>query len=133
MSAGYSGTPLARKLGIKAGTRALFLDVPEEILEEIAPLPDDSHDALLSDLDFVLVFYTESKEYREGMPLLKSNLKKDGMIWVAWPKKAAKTTSDMDGNFVRLYGLECGLVDTKVCAFNETWSGMKFMYRKTDR
>ncbi len=132
---GYSGTPLPKKLGIKAGHRVHLLDAPPDVRAEL--------DAELAGceivrdgktpLDFAMVF-TKSKtvlgkEFRKISKLLAPT----GMLWVSWPKKSSGAASDLDENIVREIGLAAGLVDVKVCAVTQVWSGLKFVRRLKDR
>jgi len=132
--AGYSGTPLAKKLGIKEGDNILLINQPSYYQTLFEQWPDvNIMDDKVSDLDFIHLFVTDEHDYIEAIGALKKQLKKDGMLWVSWPKKAAKVDTNLDGNKVREIGLMADLVDIKVCAVDETWSGLKFVYRKKDR
>ena len=132
--AGYSGTPLAKKLGIKAGQRCLTFAEPEQYFEWLSPLPENINFVKSGkDLDFVHLFTREFKVFSKQFLANKKVLKKDGMMWISWPKKSAKIPTDLDENIIRDFGLKNGLVDVKVCAVDEVWSGLKFMYRLTDR
>lgn len=135
--AGYSGTPLIRKLGIKSGNTVLTLNYPDHYFEMLGDLPEevDIVDIDYSEpIDFIHFFCKELDELHNLFPILKEKLAKDGMIWISWIKKASK---NFDWTFteteVRSYGLQIGLVDVKVCAVDEDWSGLKFMYRREDR
>lgn len=122
--AGYSGTPLVKKLGIKPGMRCLAVDPPKDYFK---------FEKAIKDLDFIHIF---SKDFKGFSKLFLSNkklLKKDGMMWVSWPKKSSKVQTDLDENIIRDFGLKNGLVDVKVCAVDDTWSGLKFVYRLSDR
>ncbi|MTI21872.1 DUF3052 family protein [Fulvivirga sp. RKSG066] len=131
---GYSKTPLAKKLGIKAGDKVLFINQPDTYFSLFEELPDITEvDFSTSEVDFIHFFTTSHKELKAQLPFLKERLSKTGMLWVSWPKKSAKVACDIDGNIVRHLGLEAGLVDVKVCAVDETWSGLKFMFRIKDR
>ncbi|EAY25005.1 conserved hypothetical protein [Microscilla marina ATCC 23134] len=138
---GYSGTPLVKKLGIKSGFRMYGYQLPQDYFHWFDSLPEDLHllpeepfeDILAESLDFVHAFVTEKKTLEEILPLVKTKIKKNGMVWVSWPKKASKVVTDLDSHLVRTYGLECGLVDVKVAAVNEVWSAIKLMYRVKDR
>ncbi|MEM7354340.1 MAG: DUF3052 domain-containing protein [Acidobacteriota bacterium] len=135
MSAGYSGTPLAKKLGIKPGIRVVALGAPPDYAELLAPIPDGASlvDTLSKSAAFVHFFTTERATLETELPQLKAALAADGILWISWPKKAAKVKTDLDGNVVRQLGLAIGLVDVKVCAVDATWSGLKFVYRLKDR
>ena len=136
MTAGYSGTPLVRKLGIKPGYRITLLNAPEDYLELLGPLPlAVSVDAQLdaADYDFVQAFFVWRADYAAAFDQLKAAIKKDGMIWISWYKKAAKMPTDISEDVVRDLALERGLVDVKVAAIDAQWSGLKLVYRKRDR
>jgi len=134
--AGYSGTPLLKKLGIKSNYTIHTKNEPKAYWDWISPLPERIK--IVSrpkkeTIDFVHLFVTDKEQLEKEFLKLKAGLKRDGMLWVSWPKKSAGIYSDLDGNIVRQQGLSMGLVDVKVCAVNETWSGLKFMYRIKDR
>lgn len=133
--AGYSGTPLAKKLGIKENYNCYFEQIPEYYFNLFDSMPDIEVMEVPKQegLDFAHAFYMSQDEMKASFPKIKDYLKKTGMVWISWPKKAAKLDSDLDSNIVRKYGLNIGLVDTKVAAIDETWSGLKFMYRIKDR
>tara|TARA_R110000868_G_scaffold259361_16_gene517537 strand:- start:8439 stop:8849 length:411 start_codon:yes stop_codon:yes gene_type:complete len=135
--AGYSGTPLVKKLGIKSGNTVYFVNEPNHYLEMLGNLPEDVEIVDLNveePINFIHFFCRELEELHNLFPVLKEKIAKDGMIWISWIKKASKnfdwTFTDKE---VRDYGLQIGLVDVKVCAVDEDWSGLKFMYRKEDR
>lgn len=135
MPAGYSGTPLAKKLGIKPGVEVVALGAPPDYPALLAPIPDGA--TLVAELPpsagFIHFFSTERAALQARLPQLEAALSADGILWISWPKKAAKVETDLDGNVVRRMGLDAGLVDVKVCAVDETWSGLKFVYRLKDR
>ena len=135
MPAGYSGTPLAKKLGIKPGMTVVAQGAPPDYPELLEPLPEGAEVTaeLPASASFVHFFTTERAVLEAELPRLKAALEKDGILWVSWPKKAAKVETDLDGNVVRGLGLDAGLVDVKVCVVDATWSGLKFVYRLTDR
>ncbi|WP_323758415.1 DUF3052 family protein [Roseivirga sp.] len=133
---GYSGTPLAKKLGIKEGFKIILLNQPDYYRNLFEGLPNNIELIDLQSEDQVdfIHFFTKSEQELQGKILdLKSKLKPTGMIWVSWPKKASKVPTDVDDSIVRKTGLESGLVDVKVCAVDEVWSGLKFVFRLKDR
>lgn len=134
--AGYSKNPLWKKLGIKEGYNCFLFDSPENYFDllEHTPLETSWSETLEDDLyDFEHVFVKELKVLQEGWNQWKKALKKDGTLWISWPKGTSKMETDLNGNIVREIGLNGGLVDVKVCAVDDDWSGLKFMYRKKDR
>jgi hypothetical protein len=133
--AGYSGKALVVKLGIKKGTRIAALSSPVAYEELVEGLPDGAKVAtsLRGTVDFIHFFTKSENELRNMFPRLKNSLVENGMLWVSWPKGASKVTTDLNEDIVRKIGLAAGLVDVKVCAVNETWSGLKFVYRVKDR
>ncbi len=126
--AGYSGTPLERKLGVKAGV-VVFLDGAPASFDLEAPTTR----RLPRRLDLSITFHTSAVRLERRLPQLIARTEPTGMVWVCWPKKAAKVRTDLDGNVVREIGLAAGVVDVKVCAIDEVWSGLKFVRRLTDR
>ena len=133
--AGYSGTPLVKKLGIKPGFRVALVSAPKDFRHELADLPERVSfvTSLETNLDFVLFFSKSQADLKANFSRLASRLAPAGMLWVAWPKKASGVTTDLSDNSVREIGLEAGLVDVKVCAINDVWSGLKFLIRVKDR
>jgi hypothetical protein len=133
--AGYSGTPLVKKLGIKAGHCVAVLNAPPGFVEELGPLPEGAAVAhgLQPSLNLVLFFAANMKELAKEFAPLKARLASDGMLWVAWPKKSSGVATDLSFETVQRFGLAGGLVDTKVCAINEVWSGLRFVIRLKDR
>ena len=123
--AGYSGTPLPRKLGIKPKFRVAFVDLPAEV--KAALQEDLSACTMVRDgrgpLDLVMLFVKTQAELTKHFGLVAKQLAPTGMLWVSWPKKTSGVATDMNENDVRRIGLEAGLVDVKVCAVNEVWSG----------
>ena len=130
--AGYSGTPLARKLGIKEEARLALLGAPEGFDAELAPLPDGVQilRRLGPDLDVAVLFVTERRQLERRFPDVARSMKPDGGFWVAWPKRASKVPTDLTEDVLREVGLPQGLVDNKVCAVTEVWSGLRFVWRK---
>ena len=135
MSAGYSGTPLIKKLGIKPGMRAVVLDPPPGYVATLGDLPDGVplEDSLNGRFDFIHLFAHSRQTLEARFPDLRAALDPAGMLWVSWPKKASKMPTDLNENIVRDIGLAGGLVDVKVAAIDATWSGLKFVYRLADR
>ncbi len=135
MPAGYSGTPLAKKLGIKPGHRVGLIGAPDGFEETLAGLPDGVRLSRRAAGRFdVIVFFTaRAAELVRRCAPLAGKLEADGGLWVAWPKKSSGVATDLDFNRVQRTGLDAGLVDNKVCAVDETWSGLRFVYRLVDR
>jgi hypothetical protein len=134
--AGYSGTPLVKKLGLKEGFRLYVVHEPVEYWSWISPLPEGTIKATKSskgEFNFIHLFVKEKKIFEKDFIDSRKRLKKDGMLWISWPKKSSKVVTDLDENIIRDYGLKNGLVDVKVCAIDETWSGLKFVFRLKDR
>lgn len=134
-SAGYSGTPLPRKLGLNPDTRLYFHAAPSEFSDWLGPLPDGAIRLAkpAKPIDLAVLFFTRAAELTKVFTRVAKLLAQDGAIWIAWPKKAAKVATDLDENRVRESGLAIGLVDVKVCAVSEIWSGLKFVVRVKDR
>ena len=135
MTAGYSGTPLARKLSLKDGLRAWWCGMPDSVRSEI-----DRDGPVLTLLDepeppieAAHVFVTERAMLERELRLLLPLLARDGFVWVSWPKKAAKVATDITEDTIREVALPLGLVDVKVCAIDATWSGLKLVIRKSNR
>ncbi|PYY18145.1 MAG: DUF3052 domain-containing protein [Acidobacteria bacterium] len=133
-TAGYSGTPLYKKLGIKPGQRAWFTGNPSGYEDELRNIGDFQRvQKLGKELDFLHFFTASRKALAAEISKLRAAMNANGMLWVSWPKKAAGVPTDLDENIVREIGLKAGLVDVKVCAVDETWSGLKFVFRLKDR
>jgi len=132
-SFGYSGTPLVDKLGIKPGARLQLVSQPEDFSGLLGPLPDGSRLAVRGVLDFAMLFVKSQSDLRKRFARLRDRLESNGMLWVAWPKKTSGVETDLTEGIVREFGLESGLVDVKVCAVDDTWSGLKFVRRLKDR
>lgn len=130
--AGYSGTPLSKKLGIEEGNHVVLIDAPEEWGELVAPLPHgivfDPH--VIGATDIVHLFVTRRSELARRLKMLRTQLKPDGGVWVSWPKKTAKVETDITEDVIREIALPMGWVDIKVCAVSEVWSGLKLVIRK---
>ena len=133
--AGYSGTPLNKKLGLKPGTAMHVMQAPAAYFDWLHPLPQDIivKEKLSGQLDFIHLFVKDLKTFQQYFLKSKKVLKKDGMLWISWPKKSARIPTDLDENIIRDFGLKEGLVDVKVCAVDEVWSGLKFVVRVKDR
>ena len=130
---GYSGTPLVKKLGIKEDARLHFASAPKNFRSLLGPLPKTKAVADGDTLDFAILFVKSRKELAKQFPVLRDRLESNGMLWVSWPKRASGVTTDLTEGIVRDYGLGAGLVDVKVCAIDDTWSGLKFVRRLKDR
>ena len=133
--AGYSGTPLAKKLGIKPGTALHLVNAPEDAERWLAPLPEGitRPKPAKGNLDVVVLFTTKMAELTRRFPALQAALKPAGGLWVSWPKKSSGVVTDLDENAIRAVGLEAGMVDNKVCAVSDVWSGLRFVIRVKDR
>ena len=133
--AGYSGTPLVKKLGIKPGFGVAFVNAPEDFVKQL-DLPSDvnvrSH-SKARDLDFILVFVKSQETLTTAFVQFSRKIRPNGMLWMSWPKKTSGVQTDLTENIVRDIGLAAGLVDVKVCAIDDVWSGLKFVYRLKDR
>lgn len=135
MEAGYSGTPLPRKLGLKDGQRVAFVAMPGALaldracgFAEVAVL--ENWRAVAEGVDVVHLFTTEAAVLAEALPVLRRRIAADGMIWVSWPKKAAKMPTGVTEDVIRDIALAGDLVDVKVCAVDAVWSGLKLVIRK---
>lgn len=133
--AGYSGKTLVVKLGIKPSHRVLLRHAPAGLASLLAPLPPGVSfvTARAHTIDCVLLFATQARELQSDFASLAAKLVPAGLLWVAWPKQAARVPTDLTENVVRGIGLAAGLVDVKVCAITEVWSGLKFVRRLSDR
>ncbi|MBV9923440.1 MAG: DUF3052 family protein [Acidobacteria bacterium] len=133
--AGYSGTPLPKKLCIKEGARVALVNAPPDFEKVLGVMPAGAEfvPASRRGLDVVLLFARSRAELVRRFETYAARLRPDGSLWVAWPKKASKVETDLAEGYVRQHGLDVGLVDVKVCAVDETWSGLRFVYRLRDR
>jgi hypothetical protein len=136
LTPGYSGTPLPKKLGIKAGFRVQLASAPADVratlheaIAECEIVKQEQRDTL----DFAMIFSKSRAELIKEFSRMSRLLAPAGMLWVSWPKKSSGMATDLDGNIVREIGLDAGLVDVKVCAVTEVWSGLKFVRRVKDR
>jgi len=132
---GYSGTPLPKKLGIKSGLRVWFVDLPSEVRAELSA--ELATCEIVSDgkasLDFAMMFTKSGTLLTKEFKRIAKRLAPAGMLWASWPKKSSGVPTDLDENIVREIGLAAGLVDVKVCAVTDVWSGLKFVWRVKDR
>ena len=133
--AGYSGTPLAKKLGIKGGSRIFLLNAPGNYLQLVSPLPDGVQIApqITSHTDVIHIFSTKKEELSQALHTCLEKMRPNGMIWVSWPKKSSKVPTDITEDTIREVALPLGLVDIKVCAVDDVWSGLKLVIRKEKR
>jgi hypothetical protein len=133
--AGYSGTPLIQKIGIKPGHRVVLRNHPAGFVKDLGKFPDgaESSDRLSGKADVVVYFTERLAALEKDFSRLSAALVPDGMLWIGWPKKSSSRPTDLTEDVVRRVGLECGLVDVKVCAIDDTWSGLKFVIRVKDR
>jgi hypothetical protein len=133
--AGYSGTPLAKKLGIRAGDTVALVGAPEGFEDELEGLPDDVHLRRRAggNPEVVVLFTTKTSDLTRRFPGLAKSVWPDGSLWIAWPKRSSGVATDLDENRLREIGLPLGVVDNKVCAVNNTWSGLRFVWRKENR
>ena len=133
--AGYSGTPLSKKLGIKDQFRVAFIGLPADVQTELksslktCEIAKDGQGSL----DFAMIFVKRATDLKKSFPRFAKRLTPAGMLWVSWPKKSAGVATDLTEDEVRRICLAAGLVDVKVCAVNEVWSGLKFVIRIKDR
>jgi len=134
-AAGYSGTPLTAKLGIKAGSKVVAKGAPKNYRDLLAPIPEGVvfGARVANATDVVHLFTTARGELATALPRILESLRPDAAIWVSWPKKASKVPTDITEDTIRGVALPLGLVDVKVCAVDETWSGLKLVLRKERR
>lgn len=133
--AGYSGTPLPQKLGIKANARVALVNAPSDFLTTLGALPPQVTlvKPLRAPLDVIVWFTKSESDLLKRFDELAAKLAPAGGLWIAWPKKASGVPTDLTENVIRQIGLAAGLVDNKVCAIDETWSGLRFVFRLKDR
>lgn len=134
-TAGYSGTPLAKKLGIKENASVITINAPDHYPDLLAPLPSGVSigNSAMPDTDVVHFFTNSRDELARGLAKYKMIIKQDGAIWVSWYKKAAKLPTEITEDTVREVALPLGLVDIKVCAVDEKWSALKLVIRRENR
>ncbi|MEO7212176.1 DUF3052 family protein [Mucilaginibacter sp.] len=134
-TAGYSVTPLAKKLGIRSGFNVRLINQPAHYFDLFADMPPDI--VLVDDnettVNLIHFFTKEYSELVSILPILRQQITQDGIIWVSWPKKASKVITDVTEDKIRDLALQTGLVDVKVCAVDEVWSGLKLVIRVKDR
>jgi len=130
--AGYSGTPLSRKLGIKPGSKVHLVEAPPGHRTLLTPLPErvEFVPRLSGTTDLVHIFSTKKARLKQTLPAIRKKMKADAVVWVSWPKKAAHVATDLTEEAVRDVALPLGLVDVKVCAIDDVWSGLKLVVRK---
>jgi hypothetical protein len=130
--AGYSDTPLVKKLGVREGFRIFLLDAPQEYRALISPLPASVIFTATADAatNFAHVFATKRAELQRLLPHLRKKLPDDALLWISWPKKSSKVPTDVTENTIREVALPLGFVDIKVCAVTDVWSGLKLVVRK---
>jgi len=132
--AGYSGTPLVKKIGVKPGHQVTFVNPPKGFDATLGELPENVKLAARGKaFDVAIVFVTAASELQKQFAAVQPNMHQDGMVWAAWPKKTSGVMTDLVEDRVRELGLAAGLVDVKVCAIDNTWSGLKFVIRLADR
>jgi len=133
--AGYSGKSLIEKLGLKDGSRSFFINPPKGFFELLGKIPNGVkiRQKLSGEIDFIHFFTRDKKEFEKKLPSLIKHLSKNGMLWISWPKMSSGISSDLTENIIRNISLENGLVDVKVCAIDENWSGLKLVFRLKDR
>ncbi len=132
---GYSGTPLVKKLGIKEGFKIHIHRAPKDYSKTLGSLPKEvvTHSKMRKNLDFIQWFTTSASELEVEIARLRLSIAQNGMIWISWPKGASKVPTDVNENVVRDIALRNGLVDVKVCAVDEIWSGLKLVIPVKDR
>ncbi|HKY34781.1 MAG TPA: hypothetical protein VJN18_02475 [Polyangiaceae bacterium] len=134
--AGYSGTPLPQKLGIKAGARLAIAFAPKTFQRTLGKLPTGVKAAQLTGkgpFDVIVAFFDKEAAFKSQLPKLEKVLDPSGGLWIAWPKRASGVPTDMTEDVVRKHALPRGLVDNKVCALDETWSGLRLVIRVENR
>jgi hypothetical protein len=131
-TAGYSGTPLPRKLGIKPGHTIMLCGEPPGFAQSLHPPPGVavSHEPDGGPFDVIVAFVRWQRDFTQVLPRLREHLTPAGGLWIAWPKRAAKVATDMTEHVVREVALPTGLVDNKVCAIDEVWSGLRLVIRR---
>ena len=135
MTAGYSGTPLAQKLGIKPGMILVAIDPPDNYRKLLEPIPSGVNFATrpVGKTKFVHLFVKQRRSLQTHLQLLRRKIAEDAAVWVSWPKKSSGVATDITEDVIRAVALPLGFVDIKVCAVDETWSGLKLMIRRENR
>jgi hypothetical protein len=134
MAAGYSTNPLHKKLGLKEGFNVLVINEPENYKALIGEIASTLYfNDKTTELDFIHIFTNSIKEFENTLPKIKEQIKKDGTIWVSWYKKSSGKATELTENMIRDTALATGLVDVKVCAIDDDWSGLKLVFRLKDR
>jgi hypothetical protein len=135
--AGYSGTPLPKKLGIKAGSRLALASAPPDFARTLGELPDGvkavAFGRAKGPFDVLVAFFDSEAAFKQQLPKLHAALEPHGGLWIAWPKRTSGVQTDMTEHVVRKHGLPRGLVDNKVCAIDATWSGLRLVVRLENR
>lgn len=131
--AGYSNTPLAQKLGLTTKARTGVLHAPENYKHLLPELYPSMATSLTGKFDWLHAFYTQKDKLEDEFAALKTHISPAGQLWISWPKKTSGVASDINENIIRDIGLKHGLVDVKVAAIDDSWSGLKFIYRLKDR
>ena len=133
--AGYSNTLLTKKLGIKEGSRVLLVNAPKGFELELGKLPADARfvNRASKAVDLILLFTKSQSALNNEFAKMAAKIAPNGTLWIAWPKKSSGVSTDLSFNNVQRIGLDAGLVDVKICAINDVWSGLKFVYRLQDR
>jgi hypothetical protein len=133
--AGYSRRRLVDKLDLKPGSKAHLRGAPSGYVDSLQPLPDGVmlRSTLRAPVDFIQAFFDSERRLASDLPVLREALIPGGALWISWPKKASGVATDITEDVVRRHALAIGLVDVKVCAVDEVWSGLKLMYRRADR
>ena len=133
--AGYSGTPLPQKLGLKPNEQVVLINAPKNYADLLGEIPSgiDFSERMKAGVRFVHLFATKRSELQKKLVTFRRQLAEDGTLWVSWPKKSAGVPTDVTEDVIRAVALPLGFVDIKVCAVDETWSGLKLVVRRTNR
>jgi hypothetical protein len=134
--AGYSGTPLPKKLGIGSGSRVSLINAPHDFHDQfLVPLPPgvEITDSEIGPFDVIVLFCSNRAILESSLPRIMSQMRASGGLWIAWPKKSSGIVTDLTETYIRPFGLDTGLVDNKICAINDIWSGLRFVVRVENR